>query len=456
MPITIVMPKLSDTMETGKLIKWLKKEGEKVSPGEPIAEAESDKATLEIEAADAGIMARHVVAEGADVPVGGLIAVMAGKGESVEEAAKAASAPPVARAVPTNGGTAPPKVGGVPPRGASLPPSGAGVPPSGAAVPSSGAAGPPGVAVVPPAGVPSVRDGGAPVAPGRRLRSSPLARRLAKERGLDLGTLRGSGPQGRIVARDVQSAPAPPLQAPLAVRPLVARGAVRVPLSSMRKAIATRMAQAKREVPHFYLVADVDAAGLVRLREELAAAGEKVSFNDVLIKAAAFMLARHPGVNASFDGDAIARHGEVHVGMAVAVPPREGALAEGGGLITPVIRNADQKGIGQIAREARELIERARTRKLRPEEYTGATFSISNLGMYGITEFTAIINPPEAAILAVGSILDVPVVKGDAIVPGKRMKMTLSGDHRVIDGASGAEFLRDLKAILETPSRMLL
>jgi pyruvate dehydrogenase E2 component (dihydrolipoamide acetyltransferase) len=438
MPITIVMPKLSDTMETGKLIKWLKKEGEKVSPGEPIAEAESDKATLEIEAADAGIMARHVVAEGADVPVGGLIAVMAGKGESVEEAARAASAAPAPSA----------KNGGQRPAPAAAP-----------AAASAGGAGPAGttVAAAPRPATPPPAAAPAPAGPpGRRLRSSPLARRLAKERGLDLGTLRGSGPQGRIVARDVQSAPAPSAQVPAAGRPLAARGAVRVPLSSMRKAIATRMAQAKREVPHFYLVADVDAAGLVRLRDELAAAGEKVSFNDILIKAAAFMLARHPGVNASFDGDAIARHGEVHVGMAVAVPPREGAEAEGGGLITPVIRNADQKGIGQIAREARELIERARTRKLRPEEYTGATFSISNLGMYGITEFTAIINPPEAAILAVGSILDVPVVKGDAIVPGKRMKMTLSGDHRVIDGASGAEFLRDLKAILETPSRMLL
>jgi pyruvate dehydrogenase E2 component (dihydrolipoamide acetyltransferase) len=224
----------------------------------------------------------------------------------------------------------------------------------------------------------------------------------------------------------------------------------------MRQAIARRMTESKREVPHFYLTIDVDPDGVQQLRDQAAALGEKVGFNDVLIKACAVVLARRPEMNASFGGDHIVRHGEVNVGLAVAIPPREGAEAEGGGLITPVVRQADRKGLAQIARETRELIERARARRLKPEEYTGGTFSISNLGMFGITEFAAIVNPPEAAILAVGTIVELPVVEDGQVVPGRRMKLTLSGDHRVIDGAVGAEFLRDLKAILEAPLRMLL
>jgi pyruvate dehydrogenase E2 component (dihydrolipoamide acetyltransferase) len=411
----ILMPALSPTMTEGKIVKWLKKEGDKVSSGQALAECETDKSNLEIEAYDDGVLAKIVVPEGGMAKVGAPIAFLATKG-----GAKAAPAPAAAPA---------PKA--EPPKAAAPAPA-----PAGGQV------------------VPMRREEPAPSAPaGGRLRASPLARRIARERGLDLAALRGSGPLGRIVKRDVeaaltQAAPAA-RKAPATVTQLVPAGRPEprsVPVTTMRKVIAQRMGEVKPGVPHFYLSVDVEMDAALKIREEAKALESKVSVNDIIIKASAMALRRSPKMNVSLQGDAILHFDTVDIGVAVAIED---------GLITPIIRDADKKGLSAISAEARDLAERARKRGLKPEEYTGGSLTVSNLGMYGIDSFIAVINPPQAAILAVGAVADKPVVREGQVVVRKILSVTLSGDHRVIDGAIGAEYLRELKALLEHPMRLL-
>ncbi|WP_224245814.1 pyruvate dehydrogenase complex dihydrolipoamide acetyltransferase [Hyalangium gracile] len=407
--IAIPMPSLSPTMKEGKIVKWLKKEGDKVSSGEPIAEVETDKSNLEIEAYDDGTLSKIVVGEGQVATVGAPIAYIAGK------AGKAAPAP----------------------------------------APSAPKAEAPKAAA--PAPAPSAPKAEAPKAAapaGGRVRASPLAKRMARDRGLDLSALQGSGPLGRVVKRDIEAALAkgpPAAQKPAKAPAAAARAGVRpepqsVPISSMRRVIAQRMTEVKPGVPHFYLTVDVEMDAAMKIREEAKALESKVSVNDIIVKAAAIALRRYPKINVSLQGDHILQYATADVGIAV-------ALEEG--LITPIIRDADQKGLAAISAESRELAERARKRALKPDEYTGGSLTVSNLGMYGIDQFVAVINPPQASILAVGSVADKAVVRDGQIVARKILTVTLSCDHRVIDGAIGAEYLREFKTLLEHPMRLL-
>src|SRR6218665_1527242 len=404
--IAIAMPSMSPTMTEGKIVKWLKKEGDKISSGQAIAEVETDKSNLEVEAYDDGVLARIVVQEGQMAKVGAPIAFLAGKG-----GAKAAPAPAAA--------------------------------PAEAKAPASKPA---------PAEAPK---GKAPVStPGGRLRASPLAKKIAQEKGLDLSQTQGSGPLGRIVKRDVEAArsqapvpaAAPRGKAAAAAAPGVRPEPKAVPVSSMRKVISQRMAEVKPGVPHFYLSVDVEMDAALKIREEAKALESKVSVNDIIVKASAMALRRYPKMNVALQGDSILHFESVDVGIAVAIED---------GLITPIIRDADKKGLSAISAEARDLAERARKRALKPVEYTGGSLTVSNLGMYGIDSFIAVINPPQAAILAVGSVSDKVVVRDGQMVIRKVMTVTLSGDHRVIDGAIGAEYLRELKALLEHPINLL-
>jgi pyruvate dehydrogenase E2 component (dihydrolipoamide acetyltransferase) len=416
--IPVLMPNLSPTMKEGKIVKWNKKVGDKVSSGEAIAEVETDKSNLDIEAYDDGTLAKIVVEAGQSVPVGSPIAYITGKGgKAAAQAPAAAAAAPKAEA----------------PKAAA---------PAAAAKPAGAEAAAP------------RREG---TGAGGRLRASPLAKKMARERGIDLATMQGSGPLGRIVKRDVETAlaqgAAPAKKAPAAAAAAPAasvRGARPepkvVPMSSMRRVIAQRMTEVKPGVPHFYLTVDVDMEAAMKIREEAKALESKVSVNDIIVKAAAIALRRYPKVNVSLQGDNVLQHGTADVGIAV-------ALEEG--LITPIIRDADLKGLSAISAEARELAERARKRALKPDEYTGGSLTVSNLGMYGIDQFVAVINPPQAAILAVGTVADKAVVRDGQIQVRKTMTATLSCDHRVIDGAVGAEYLRELKALLEHPMRLL-
>jgi pyruvate dehydrogenase E2 component (dihydrolipoamide acetyltransferase) len=404
--IPILMPSLSPTMKEGKIVRWIKKPGDKVSSGDALAEVETDKSNLEIEAYDDGTLARILVEAGQMATVGAPIAFLAGKG-----GAKAAAAPaPQAAAAP------------------------APAPKAAAAAPQPAAA---------------RREQATPSTPGGRLRASPLAKRMAQERGLELANIRGSGPLGRIVKRDVEAAltqaPAPGRRAPAAA-PGVRPEPKAVPVSSMRKVISQRMAEVKPGVPHFYLSVDVEMDAAMKIREEAKALESKVSVNDIIVKAAAMALRRSPKMNVSLHGDSILHYETVDIGIAVAIED---------GLITPVIRDADQKGLAAISAAARDMAERARKRALKPDEYTGGSLTVSNLGMYGIDSFIAVINPPQAAILAVGQVADKVVVRDGQMVVRKLMTITLSGDHRVIDGAIGAEYLRELKALLEHPMRLL-
>jgi pyruvate dehydrogenase E2 component (dihydrolipoamide acetyltransferase) len=417
----VVMPKLSDTMEEGKILRWLRKEGDKVETGQTLAEVETDKATVEMEAYTNGVIRKLIAADGDTVKVGDLIAVIGSPDEDIsallESAAKPqpAAAPAPAPAPGPTGSAASPRPA---PRAVARP--------APAPAPSS-----------PRAAATGARDQG-----GRAMRASPLALRMAAEAGVDLNGIRGSGPQGRIIKRDIEaaienaSAPAAPGQA----QPT---GDVNeVELSSMRRTIAKRLVQSKAPVPHFYLTVDVAMDRLWAAYKALRDENYPISLNDVIIKATASALRSHPELNASFAGDRVKQYNRVHIGMAVALDE---------GLITPVIRDADSKSLSEIAAESRALAERARDRRLQPHEYTGGTFSISNLGMMGIEEFSAIINPPEAAILAVGSVRETPVVEQGQVTIGRRMKLTISVDHRVADGAQGARFLQTLKRMLENP-----
>jgi pyruvate dehydrogenase E2 component (dihydrolipoamide acetyltransferase) len=410
----VQMPALSPTMTSGKISRWLKREGDEVKSGEAIAEVETDKANLELESFEEGVLLQIAVKEGESAEVGAPVAYVGPKGAKVGEQPKAGEKK-AQEPAPT------PKAS--PPRGTG----------NGQVVPLR-------------------REGGGGEKAGR-VRASPLARRMAHERNLDLREVAGSGPRGRVVKRDIEQALRGGAQAPTGAAPRKAAGAPlergkaqKLPLSSIRKVIAQRMTEAKPGVPHFYLTVEVEMDAAMAIREEAKALEAKVSVNDILIKAAAVALRRFPQVNVSFGGDHLVQHATADVAFAV-------ALEEG--LITPVVRDADQKGLSAIAAEARELAERARKRALKPEEYTGGSIALSNLGMYGIDSFVAVINPPHAAILAVGAVADKPVVRDGELTVRKMMSVTLSGDHRAIDGALGAQYLRELQQLLEHPLRLI-
>ena len=427
---TVSMPKLGFDMAEGTLVRWVIAEGETVAKGAVLAEIETDKATVEVESGYDGVVRRHLVEQGSVVPVGTPIAIIGGENEKIEEI-------PVPQAVITAGVQAGPSLGQTQP----------------------------GMVMAP---VQEAAEGGEfPVG----VRVSPLARRLSEEKGIDLKAVNGSGPQGRIVKRDIEAFLARPAVAPI---PATAAVPARLPVlqkkaalpapdlfapplpdevikrSRLRVAIGRRMTEAKQQVPHFYVTHEYDVAPLLVLRKQvntLLDESEKVSVNDFIVKAAALTLRQFPNLNASLDGDQVLRHGQVNVGVAVAVE---------GGLLTVVCRDTDRKPLRQIANEVRTMVGRARDGKVRPDDIEGSTFSISNLGMYDVEHFIAIINPPEAAILAVGSAREVPVVINGEIKPGVRMKVTISVDHRVSDGAEAAQFLQALALYIEEPLRLLV
>ena len=421
MATNVYMEALSPTMEEGRVVKWHKRDGDPVRTGDTLAEVETDKAVMDLVARADGVLRQVAAAEGQTVAVGSVVAVIAAPGETV--GAVSASAPkPTAAPAPGSGE-----------RGAVV-------------NPGSGERG-----AVPSAAVP---------ADATRVKASPLARRIAKDAGVDLKLVTGTGPGGRVTKRDLEAravAAEPALQRevplPAPRSPVVTQGGEAyqdVPLTQIRKTIAKRLATSLGPIPHFFLTTEVDMERASEARDALnKQLGDqgKVSFNDIIIKATAHALTKHRACNAWFQEDHIRYWNEVHIGMAVAVED---------GLITPVIRNADLKSLAGIGGEAKELAERARNRRLQPNEYTGATFSISNLGMFDIDQFTAVINPPEAGIIAVGSIVQKPVVVEGQLTARRRLRITMSCDHRVIDGATGAAFLRTLKQMLENPLAMLL
>jgi pyruvate dehydrogenase E2 component (dihydrolipoamide acetyltransferase) len=443
MPVTILMPALSPTMEKGKLAKWLKKEGDKVKSGDVLAEIETDKATMEIEAIDEGTLGKIIVAEGTeDVMVNAPIAVILGEGEKMGDVA---AAPPPA--VPATS----PARGEDKKREAPLPPSS------------------------PLAGEVARSAGGGPSS--IRLFATPLARRLAAQKSINLQSISGSGPYGRIVAKDIETAQAAPQSAAGARGAATSSGANvaasspseasvlklfedgsydLVPHDGMRKTIARRLTESKQTVPHFYVTVDISLENLLALRERLNLQAPKdkdgkpawkVSVNDFVIKAMAMALIKVPDANVSWTENNMVKHHHADVGVAVSIP---------GGLITPIVRKAETKGLAQISIEMKDYAARAKARKLNPSEYTGGSTSLSNMGMMGVKNFQAIVNPPQATILAVGAGERRPVVRGNAIVIEQLMSVTLSTDHRAVDGALGAEFLGAIKMYLEEPGLMLV
>jgi len=453
MPINILMPALSPTMEKGNLAKWLKKEGDKVKSGDVIAEIETDKATMEVEAVDEGTIAKIIVPEGTqDVPVNDVIAVLAGDGEDVKAAGASA--------------------GGAKPAAASAPAKAEAPAPKPAAAPAPVAAPAPKPAAAP---APVATASPAAQANGHgRIFSSPLARRLAKEAGIELGRVTGTGPHGRVIARDVEEAKsgkglkapaAAPAGAP-ALAPSMSDKQILalfepgsydiIPHDGMRRTIAQRLTASVQNVPHFYLTIDCDIGKLLTAREEINAAAPKdkekkplykISVNDFVIKAMAVALQKIPNCNVSWSEGGMIKHHHSDVGVAVAMP---------GGLITPIIRKAETKTLSTISNEMKDFAARARARKLKPEEYQGGTTAVSNLGMYGINHFTAVINPPHATILAVGTSEERPVVRNSKIEIAHMMSVTLSCDHRAIDGALGAELIGAFKSLIENPVMMMV
>lgn len=412
MATTVVMEALSPTMEEGRLVEWKMAEGAKVSVGDVLAEVETDKAIMELVARVDGTLLKHLVPAGSTVPVADPVGIIGEPGEDI------------------SGGSE----GGGSSEGSDISEGSGGGDVGEGSGGSKGSGGGEAVDVAVAAPL-----------PGGRVKASPLARRMAEERKIDLSSVTGSGPGGRIVKRDLAGvAPARPGAAPVTAT----GGFEDIPLSLMRKTIAKRLVESIGPVPTFYLTVEIDMERTWDAREALKLLGPdgKVSFNDIIIKATALALKQHPECNAWWQGDAIRQWYEVHLGMAVAIDD---------GLITPVIRHADQKSLREISAEARILAEKARERKLMPEEYTGATFTVSNLGAFGIDHFTAIINPPEAGILAIGGITQRPVVVDGELVVRRRMLLTMSCDHRVIDGAMGAAFLQTLRTYLENPLAMV-
>ncbi len=409
MASAIRMPKLSDTMTEGNLVKWYKKVGEKVEKGDVLADVETDKATQEIESFSAGVLL-HIGIESGPVPVNGLIAVIGKEGEDISSLLGGA-AQPAAKPAP-----------------AAQP----------AAQPATAAATPVAMA----AAQASAADGG-------RVKASPLAKSMAHETGVDISKIEGSGDNGRIVRRDVEAfLSAKPAEKPAPSTPAAAGGFEDVPVTQMRAVIARRLGESLFTAPHFYLTVEILMDKMMEARTRMNELSPvKISFNDIVVKAVAVALRQHPNVNSSWLGDRIRRYSYVNIGVAVAIED---------GLLVPVVKAADQKSLSQINTEVKALAEKAKSRKLSPDEMTGNTFTISNLGMFGIEEFTAIINPPDSCILAVSGIHQKPVVRDGQIVVGNTMKVTLSCDHRVVDGATGAAFLNTLKGILEEPMRMLI
>jgi pyruvate dehydrogenase E2 component (dihydrolipoamide acetyltransferase) len=469
MATKVVMEALSPTMEEGRLVKWNKSEGDQVKAGDVLAEVETDKAVMELVARGDGVLRKRLANEGDASPVGTLLAVIGNADENIDSilssAAPAAASPapsaPSAQsaqgaqaggsanqavadtresagrsAVPQSPSTPPPQTTAResgPPLGAPARPA----PPRPAAAPSA------------PRGNGAARPGASPA--GGRQRSSPLARRLASEKGIQLGAIQGTGPGGRVVKRDIENAKATGgAGRSAAAERLATEGDFKdIPLTQIRKTIARRLAESSGPIPTFFLTAEFDATRAAELRSQLAEMGDqyKVSFNDIVLKAVALALAEHPEVNAHWLGDKIRHFNRIHVAMAVAVED---------GLITPVLFDTDRMTLWEISERARDLAKRARERKLTPEEYTGSTFSVSNLGMFGIDQFTAIINPPEAGILAIGGVEDKPVVIGGQLEVRQRMRVTMSCDHRVVDGATGARFLRTLKTYFENPLSLII
>jgi pyruvate dehydrogenase E2 component (dihydrolipoamide acetyltransferase) len=434
MATKVFMEALSPTMEEGRLVKWLKNEGDAVKSGDVLAEVETDKAIMELVARGDGVLRKRLVAEGESKPVGTLVGVIATADENIDALVAGGGA---ATGGAATGGAA---TGAAATSAAAAPTAKPAEAPARATAPAAAPPSPPPPAPAPPPPPP------VPSTDGTPLRSSPLARRLASERGLDLSRMQGSGPGGRIVKRDIESAAAavPAVATVAAPRPPVAGDFEDIALTQIRKTIAKRLSESIGPIPTFYLTAEFDLTRAAEMRTAMAEMGDafKVSINDILMKAVATALAQHPEVNAHWLGDRIRQHHRVHLGMAVATPD---------GLIVPVIFDADQKRMSQISAEAKELAKRARERKLKPEEYTGSTFSISNLGMFGIDEFTAIINPPEVGILAIGAAQDVAVPGSDGFVVRKRLRVTMSCDHRAVDGAVGAAFLQTLRRMIENP-----
>ncbi|MEM6396293.1 MAG: pyruvate dehydrogenase complex dihydrolipoamide acetyltransferase [Bacteroidota bacterium] len=448
----ITMPRMSDTMEEGNIVAWLKQEGDSVEPGDTLAEVETDKATMELDSYFEGVLLHIAIKEG-PVPIDAPIAVIGEEGEDWQAALDAIS----------GGGSA----------------NGSAVTEEAAPAPAEEAT----PALPTPAPAPEPQP--TAVANDERIKASPLAKSMAKEAGLDLATMSGTGENGRIVKRDIEaamaqnghaaSAPAtmpqqvatppaptaPPqtaaeVQTQTAPKPQVPAFSFNggqenyqdTPVSQMRKVIARRLSESKFGAPHFYLTVEIDMGKAWDLRKQLnEVAPVKISFNDLIVKAVAVNLRKHPAVNSSWMTDSIRTNGDVNIGVAVAVTD---------GLLVPVVRHADMKSLSQINVEVKEMAGRAKDKRLSPEEMSGNTFTISNLGMFGIEEFTAIINPPDACILAVGGIIEKPVVRRGEIIPGRIMKVTLSCDHRVVDGATGAQFLNDVKATLEEPVRLLV
>ena len=439
MAIVIEMPKLSDTMTEGKILSWVKSEGDELEPGEVLAEVESDKANMEIEAYDPGFLRKIVVPDGGSCPVGSAIAVITEEADEdiadllAQMASGGSAAPPASDPAPapvasptTNGNAGQLK--------AQAAPAGA----------ATAVIAPPAT----PAAPPRMTDG--------RILASPLALRMASEFGLDLRQIAGSGPDGRIVKRDIEQAKRHGVAAPVAAAPPVSlAGPIAdgvayedVPVSGMRRTIAQRLTESKVAAPHFYLTVEIDMKRAIAARTEMNELGDtKISYNDLVVKASAVALARNPAMNASWQGESIRFFKSIDIGVAVAIPD---------GLVTPVLRGCHLKGLSQISNEVRDFAQRAKDKKLSPDEYQGGSFTISNLGMFGVKSFTAIINPPQAAILAVSGIQEVPVVENGQVVPGHRMECTLSSDHRVVDGALAAQFMKDLKAILENPVSLAL
>jgi pyruvate dehydrogenase E2 component (dihydrolipoamide acetyltransferase) len=447
MPINILMPALSPTMEKGNLAKWLKKEGDKVKSGDVIAEIETDKATMEVEAVDEGTIAKILIPEGTqDVAVNDVIAVLAGDGEDVKSAGAAAP-------------SAPPKTA-----------------PAAQAPTAAKPAAPPPPPAAAPAAKPAPQATAAPAPAGAnghdRLFSSPLARRLAKQAGIELARITGTGPHGRVIARDVEeaksgkglkapAAPAAPAIAPTMsdkqILALFEPGSYEiVPHDGMRRTIAQRLTAAVQTIPHFYLTIDCDIGKLLAAREEINAAAPKdkekkpqykLSVNDFVIKAMSIALQRIPNCNVSWTESGMVKHKHSDIGVAVAMP---------GGLITPIIRKAETKTLSTISTEMKDFAARARARKLKPDEYQGGTTAISNLGMYGINHFTAVINPPHATILAVGTSEERAVVRDGKIEAAHMMSVTLSCDHRAIDGALGAELIGAFRMLIENPVMMMV
>ncbi|MDA0566796.1 2-oxo acid dehydrogenase subunit E2 [Streptomonospora sp. S1-112] len=440
----IYMPRLSDTMEEGVISSWVKSVGDKVASGDVLVEIETDKAVMEYEAYEDGYLVKQAVSEGDTVPIGAVIGYI---GDSPDAAPEESGGGAAEQSGQAEQAAQAEEAEQAPPAGEDSP------------QPAGGAA--------EPQAAPAAQDGDG-AQQGTRPRSSPLARRLAREYGLDIEAITGSGPKGRVVRADIEAAAkqrqdgAAPAQQPAAQAPAApagrgqeayddGRASTELPVSNVRKVIARRLTQSKQEVPHFYLRRTIDAEALKAFRgqinEQLESTGVKVSFNDLIVKAAATTLRAHPEVNTSWVDDKLLQHGRINVGVAVAVDA---------GLLVPVLHDADKTPLSEIATRTRELAGKARDGKLKPQEMSGGTFSVSNLGMFGMDSFSAVINPPEAAILAVGAMRQQPVVRDGEIVARNTIALELSVDHRAVDGAVGAAFLKDLAEVLENPMRIIL